>query len=68
MFSDFYAAVELFSYFAPNPFLGHTVRTAIKYPVRLDAVSDNLTAAMSALRCEKMDCAFKAVKGMRLPG
>src|SRR5688572_26636646 len=44
-----------------------TMRAAIKGALRLDAVADDFAIAVLAFWGERVNCAFKAVKIVRLP-
>ncbi len=48
-----------------HTFLVRTMRAAVKDAVRLDAVADDLTAAMFALRRQRMNGALEAIEEMR---
>ena len=42
------------------------IGAAVERSVALDAVANNLAAAVGALRRERMDCAFERIEGMSL--
>jgi hypothetical protein len=48
-----------------HAFFVRAMGAAVENTVRLDTVANNLAIAMTALRCERMNGALKAVKEMR---
>ena len=40
------------------------MRAAVKATIALDPVTDDATTAMSAYRCQFLNCALKAVEGI----